>query len=436
MKILLYEPDQRTGEPIYHALRREGHDVIWIQKYLDAKSKILDEKFDASLIEIDDCENEGLSLIESWMQQSPKLLCVAIYKEQDAGAGFYARKLGSQEIYEIENGSITELDRILQQYNILARMPQVYRHKTAEFNKAVSDLRNLVNHHKPVLITGEAGTGKSYLAEHVHCDGSDSDFRLEEIQCSSLAVKNGMEVFLGVVRGFRPEVKQHRKGLIEKANEKGILYLKDIADLPTELQDVLLDILERGEYRRVGSDVREKFTAHLIVSCKDISDINTGDFNRRLYDYLSHNIVRIPPLRNCPADIVANAEQMVEDYCVSKGIVDIPVFDDSAKIKLTSHDWPGNYREMKSCVENAVVCCVDKVISGDNLNITIIETDVPPEDERGELIYYCEKFGGKKVDIMNAIGITAPTLDRRLKKHGIDYKLFKRNKNSKSKRAR
>lgn len=51
MKILLYEPDQRTGEPIYHALRREGHDVIWIQEYMDARTKILDEKFDASLIQ-------------------------------------------------------------------------------------------------------------------------------------------------------------------------------------------------------------------------------------------------------------------------------------------------------------------------------------------------------------------------------------------------
>lgn len=76
MKILLYEPDQRTGEPIYHALRREGHDVIWIQEYMDARTKILDEKFDASLIEIDDYE--GLRLIESWVEQSPRLLCVAI----------------------------------------------------------------------------------------------------------------------------------------------------------------------------------------------------------------------------------------------------------------------------------------------------------------------------------------------------------------------
>lgn len=436
MKILLYEPDQCTGEPIYHALRREGYEVIWIQQYLDAKSKILDEKFDASLIEIDDLENEGLTLIQSWMELSPELLCVAIYKEQDAGAGFHARKLGSQEIYEIENGSITILNKILQDYAVLARAPQVYKHKSAEYNKAVSDLRNLVNHHKPVLITGEAGTGKSYLAEHVHSDGTEGVFKLEEIQCSSLDVPYGMELFLGVARGFRPEIKHQRKGIIVKANEKGLLYLRDIADLPKPLHEVLLDILERGEFRRVGSDVCEPFTAHIIVSCKDVSEINTPEFDRRLYDLLSHNIVRIPPLRECPADIIPNAEQMIEDLCVSTGRADMPVLDTSAKIKLSSHDWLGNYRELKSCIENAVICSKGGVITADDLNITPIDKNTPPEDDKGKLIFYCEKFNGKKVDIMKALNITAPTLDKRLEKYGIDYKLFKKKKERKPRKKK
>lgn len=104
MKILLYEPDDRAGETICHALHREGYDVNWIKDFLNARSKILDERYDASLIEIDDCESQGLQLIDSWVRQDPKLLCVAIYRDQDAEAGFHACKLGSQEIYEIEYG--------------------------------------------------------------------------------------------------------------------------------------------------------------------------------------------------------------------------------------------------------------------------------------------------------------------------------------------
>ena len=93
---------------------------------------------------------------------------------------------------------------------------------------------------------------------------------------------------------------------------------------------------------------------------------------------LSHNIVRIPPLRECPADIIPNAEQMIEDLCVSKGRADMPVLDTSAKIKLSSHDWLGNYRELKSCIENAVICCKGGVITADDLNITPIDKNTPP----------------------------------------------------------
>ena len=425
MKILLYEPNERIGDPIYHALHREGYDVLWIKDFLKADSKIRQEKFDASLIEIDEHE-KGLKLIESFVKRDPGLLCVAIFRDQDAGIGFRARCLGSQEIYEIEHGSISELDKILQSWKIMARRPQRYEHNTEEFNKAVNDLTNLVNHNKPVLITGEAGTGKSYLAEHIHCNKTNKEYSLEEISCASLNVENGMELLLGVVRKFRPEITQNRKGVLEKANEKGLIFFKNIQDLPTGLMDVLVRVIETGVFRKVGSDIEIPFTAQLVASCIDISEINNDNFDRRLYELLSHNIVRIPALRDCPADIIPNSIQMIEDYCVSKGIEDFPTLETCAVIKISSHLWPGNYRELKSCIENAVICCEEGIIRGSNLNITVPGTDNDvPEDDRGKLIYYLTKFKGKKVLVMKALGITAPTLNRRLKLYKIDYKLFK-----------
>lgn len=426
MKILLYEPDERAGSSIYHALHREGYDVCWIKNFFDAKSSIRDERYDASLINIDDNDKNGLDLIKSWVVHVPELLCVAIYSNQDAGTGFRACRLGSQEIYEIERGSINELDKILKQYEIFARRPQRYKHVSEEYNKAIRDLTNLVNHDKPVLITGEAGTGKSYLSEHVHCIATNRDFRLEEISCADLDVENGMELLLGVVRNFRREIKQNKKGLLQKANDKGLIYLRDLPSLPLNIQDVLVDVLERGEFRCVGSDVWIPFTAHFIASCNDLSEINNDHFDRRLYELLSHNVVRLPPLRNCQADIIPNTNQMIEDYCVSKGIVNIPSMEQSAIIKISAHDWPGNYRELKSCIENAVICCEDGKIRGSDLNITKTNNgEELPQDEKGQLIYFLTKFNGRKVRVMEAMGITAPTLDRKLKIYGIDYKLFK-----------
>lgn len=435
MKILLYEPDDRAGETICHALHREGYDVNWIKDFLNARSKILDERYDASLIEIDDCESQGLQLIDSWVRQDPKLLCVAIYRDQDAEAGFHACKLGSQEIYEIEYGSLHELDKILKRYKVLARRPQKYRHKSEDHNKAIRNLTNLINHDKPVLITGESGSGKSFIAEHIHCNQTDRDYGFEEISCADLDVEHGIELLLGVARGFRKAVTNQRKGILAKANERGLLFLRDLNMLPVSLMDVLADVLEKGEFRSVGSDITVEFTAQFIASCNDIADINPDRFNRRLYDILIHNVVRIPPLRDCPADIVPNARQIVEDYCILKGIENTPAFDFGAILKITSHNWPGNYRELKNCIENAVSCCSDGQIRAEDLNIqSQANTESIPADRRGKLIFYLTKYNGKKVDVMRAIGITAPTLDKWLKDESIDYKLFRKKKERNSNR--
>lgn len=434
MKILLYEPDDRAGETICHALHREGYDVNWIKDFLNARSKILDERYDASLIEIDDCESQGLQLIDSWVRQDPKLLCVAIYRDQDAEAGFHACKLGSQEIYEIEYGSLHELDKILKRYKVLARRPQKYRHKSEDHNKAVRNLTNLINHNKPVLITGESGSGKSFIAEHIHCNKTDRDYGFEEISCADLDVEHGIELLLGVARGFRKAVTNQRKGILAKANERGLLFLRDLNMLPISLMNVLADVLEKGEFRSVGSDITVEFTAQFIASSNDIADINPDRFNRRLYDILIHNVIRIPPLRDCPADIVPNARQIVEDYCILKGIEDTPVFDSGAILKITSHNWPGNYRELKNCIENAVSCCSDGQIRAEDLNISPqANRESIPTDRRGKLIFYLTKYNGKKVDVMQALGITAPTLDKWLKDESIDYKLFKKKKERNSK---
>lgn len=142
---------------------------------------------------------------------------------------------------------------------------------------------------------------------------------------------------------------------------------------------------------------------------------------------LAHFSVSITTVRNCQADIIPNAKQMIEDYCVSKGIVMFPKLGPCAIIKISSHNWPGNYRELKSCIENAVICCNDGVIRGSDLKITRRDTSGSvPNDERGKLIYYLMRYSGKRILVREAMGISAPTLDKKLKLHGIDYKLYKR----------
>lgn len=436
MKIFLYEPNETAGEIISQGLIKEGYDVTWIPELIKAQDKIDATKYDASLIEIDGRHHAGISLIKEWFEHSHKPLCVSIYYDtENTAAGFTASRLGSQEIYEVKNGNLNDLDRILQRYRVSARLPQIFQHSSAVFNKAVSDLRNLINHDRPVLLVGEPGCGKSYLAEHVINDKTNKNYKYEEVKCGSLDTERGMIDLLGVVRGFTPEIKQSRKGMVEEANEKGLLYLERIQELPAELQDVLVDILEKGRFRQVGSDVPRPFTSHVIASCNDISQINNDRFNRRLYELITPNIVKVPSLRECLADIIPNSEQIIEDFCKAKGIAEIPKLAEGAQYKLYTHTWPGNYRELKSCLESAVASCSHGIIEADDLKISLADDEKElPTDRRGLLMFYLDKFNGKKVDVMRAMETTRPTLDKWLADYDIDYKEFKKKRKPKTNR--
>lgn len=439
MKIFLYEPDETSGELIYSQLTKEGYDVLWIHDYRKASYELEKERFDTSLIEIDDKDNQsGIKLIKEWFNQSKTIrepLCVSIYKTQDTASGFEASKLGSQEIYEIQHGTIDGLDKILRRYKIIARLPQLFIHNSDDFNKAIRDLANLINHNKPVLITGPSGSGKSYLAEHIHKEGTKSDFQYEEIKCGTLSSLDSIELLLGVSRGFRPEIKRDRKGILDEANDKGLLYLEKIHLIHPRLQEVLVDLLERGTYRSVGGTVIKPFKARFIASCEDISNIYNDSFNRRLYELISHNIVRVPSLNDCKSDIIPDAKQIIGDYCMTKGITKEPELTMEAQIMLYTHDWPGNYRELKSCIENAVITCSDDKILPVDLKLTQRTGEELPTDPRGLIIFYMNKFMGKKSDVASAMKISRPTLDKLLGKYGIDYKLFKKIRNPKSKKS-
>ena len=139
-------------------------------------------------------------------------------------------------------------------------------------------------------------------------------------------------------------IKKERIGILDRANKKGLLYLEHIHKLPPILQAAMVKLIELGKYTPVDGMDSKDFTAHIVASCDDIQQLQDGTFNQKLYELLSYNIIKIPPLRESKDDIIPTANAIVQDYCIKKHIAEVPEFDVSAQIKLYTHSWPGNYR--------------------------------------------------------------------------------------------
>lgn len=427
MRIILYEPDETIGKSIVAGLEKAGLDVNWNKDFHSARNGIEREHYNVSVVDIDmDKFGHGLDLIRQWFSQNSKALCVSLYRKENTENGFKASRLGSQELYEIRSGNVAGLAHIIQNYEIHVAMPQIYPHSNVIFTKCITDLRGFINHQKPVLIVGESGCGKSYLAEHVLNETTNEDFPYEETRCGDLAGSDAIEKFLGIARNSRPDVKQHRKGILDRANEKGLLYLEQIQNLSPDLQDVLATTLSTGKFRPCGGFDSKPFTAHFIASCEDISQIDTSKFNRKLYTIISHNIISVPPLRDSQPDIIPTAEQIITEYCIRNSVSPQPVLSTEAKIKLYSHSWPGNYLELRHSVENAIVRCTNGEISERDLMITPTKAEGKLPTTKKELLHFTLlKHRGNKSEVSKELDISRPTLDAWLEEAELNYRDYK-----------
>jgi DNA-binding NtrC family response regulator len=196
----------------------------------------------------------------------------------------------------------------------------------------------------PVVLEGEAGTGKEGLARAIHERSSrrEGPFVVVDLGASNEALMES-DLFGHDVSAARPVA---RPGAIEEA-EGGTLYLDDVTELSNSLQAKLLRALETKEFKRPGPQGMARVDVRVIASTqKDLdAEVKAGRFREDLSFRLSVFRVRVPPLRERPEDI----PQLVRHFEVkAKGST--PLSDDTVEM-LTRHDWPGNVRELRSVLE-------------------------------------------------------------------------------------
>ena len=184
------------------------------------------------------------------------------------------------------------------------------------------------------LLTGEAGVGKEVICNLIHSNSKRKDQAFIKSNCSALSASAFKEALLG---------SDLTMGYLELA-EGGTLLIDEIAELSSDLQDLLLDILEKGLH-----DIRLITTTN-----KDIENlVNEGHFSQALYNRLNVTQIAIPPLRERPEDIIPLAEFFLEDFCKSYGLKF--TFSTECIDCFNTYAWPGNMRELKNLVENLVV---------------------------------------------------------------------------------
>jgi transcriptional regulator with PAS, ATPase and Fis domain len=284
-----------------------------------------------------------------------------------------------------------------------------------------------------VLIEGENGTGKELAARAIHFGSGRANQPFMDVNCSALPDNLIESELFGHERGAFTDAKSTKKGLFELA-DGGTLLLDEIGDMKPALQAKLLRVLETRQFMRVGGvqsiavDVRV-----LAATNRKLEEaVARGDFRQDLFYRLKVISVRMPALREQPADAPLLAKHFLRAYAEEFG-KPLKELSPAAAEVLQRYDWPGNVRELRNAIERLVILEQAPVILPEHLPaelrmglkrngrslIELPADGVNLADVERELVQQAmERAGGHQGRAAELLGIERDALRRRLIKYG------------------
>ncbi len=206
-----------------------------------------------------------------------------------------------------------------------------------------------------VLITGESGTGKEVLARHLHALSRRAKGPFVAVNCAALPEALLESELFGHEKGAFSGAVASRKGKFEQA-DGGTLLLDEIGEMDPRLQAKLLRAIQEREIDRLGGASPVRVDVRILAATnRDLSaKVARGRFREDLFFRLNVVALRIPALRERPADILPLAEHFALRYAHANG-VPARAFSPAARAMLLAHPWPGNVRELENTVHRAVL---------------------------------------------------------------------------------
>ena len=467
-QVLIVEDEAEHADVMSEALRRPGHVCTIVGTVDDALSELGGGSFDVIVTDLrmpssagqhgtaTDGGDAGLKVLEAARRLQPSAETIMVTAHGDVATARAAFKYGAFDF--IEKPLELELFRSL--VNRAAENVML-RHESGELSDLVQHdgfegiiagsepMRRILQTVKtvaastiPVLVTGESGTGKELIARSVHENSPRKGGRYVVFNCAGQSESLLEDQLFGHVRGAFTGADKDREGVFEYA-DKGTLFLDEIGDMPLSMQAKLLRVLESGEVVRLGSNEPRKTNVRFVSATnRDLKEmVDDGSFRQDLYFRINGSHIHLPPLRDRRDDIPRIVRHAIGRFAAEVAPnLPPPDITDAAVLRLSSHDWPGNVRQLLNVVQNMVVAAIGE--AGGSGPVVLDVRHIPAEileAEQGEAggatgslagtsLEALEKrairetlrmTGGNREQAASLLGIGERTLYRKLKEYGL-----------------
>lgn len=232
-----------------------------------------------------------------------------------------------------------------------------------ELNRAIDIAMQVAPTDLSVLVTGESGVGKEHFPQIIHQNSARKHNKYIAVNCGAIPEGTIDSELFGHVKGAFTGAIEERNGYFAEANN-GTIFLDEIGELPLSTQARLLRVLESGEFIKVGSSKVEKTNVRIVAATNvNLTEaITAGNFREDLYYRLNTIPIKVPPLRERPADVPLLFRKFASDVAERYTMPPLQLTD-GAKRVLTAYPWPGNIRQLKNVTEQITLLSAQREIT-------------------------------------------------------------------------
>jgi DNA-binding NtrC family response regulator len=291
------------------------------------------------------------------------------------------------------------------------------------------------SHDGIVLLLGESGVGKDYLARWIHQHSRRAEGPYFTINCAAVTRELAESELFGHEHGAFTGAKGRKRGMLELA-DGGTILLNEIGEMDIQLQSKLLSFLDTMSFIRVGGEHGIEIDTRIIAATnRDLRrEVGEKRFREDLYYRLNVTTIDLPPLRERVADVPQLVDNIVARFQKEMRLTKPVIVTPDAMHALCSYHWPGNIRELRNALERAVITTRDGVITEEHLGLTPVSGDWSFQvrfPKQGESLHDVTNQAAKgliqealrrsksKVHAAKMLGITRDALNYQMKNLGI-----------------
>src|SRR6478735_6899850 len=364
--ILVVDDEALIRWSLSERLKADGYDVLEADTGRAALEKVA-EGVDLVLLDYRLPDTDGVTILRKIKEFDPEMLVILLTAYANVETAVEAMKLGAYHFankpFNLDDIAATvaralettRLRREVRQYVANAARPYALQ-RIVGSSPVMTALRHLVariasSPASTVLLTGESGTGKDLAAKVIHYNSERSARPFMNITCSALPEGLLESELFGHERGAFTDARQQKTGLLESA-DGGTVFLDEIGEMVPVLQAKLLRVLEEKSFKRVGGTADIHVDVRVIAATnRDLEDaVEQGKFREDLYYRLNVMQVRLPSLREHPADIPLLVSFYIDQFN-REFRKQVRGATPEALDLLRGYRWPGNIRELRNAVE-------------------------------------------------------------------------------------